>query len=223
MQCRGIVYAVKHVPRPRSLTPPQIADAALAVIERDGLAALSMRAVASALGVGTMSLYRYVASREALEALVVGRVFAGVDLRPPRTGPWTRRVAGQLQHLRGVLSSHPQLLPLMVLRGPSAPHLMTWLEGLLALLAEAGFTPDARVIAARTLGSYAIGAVQLEQLGPARGRAAELAGAPRAAFPLLRETAARARRLTADEEFQRGVAAVLRGLDPSERLPRRPR
>src|SRR6266542_4940063 len=69
------VYAVKSMPRPRSLTLPQIAAAALAVLERDGLAALSMRTVAVELDVGTMSLYRYVDSKEQVEELVVGLVF----------------------------------------------------------------------------------------------------------------------------------------------------
>jgi AcrR family transcriptional regulator len=59
------------VPRPRSLTPDQLAVAALAVIDRDGLAGLTMRAVATQLGVSTMGLYRYVRDRRELEALVV--------------------------------------------------------------------------------------------------------------------------------------------------------
>jgi hypothetical protein len=48
------------MPRPRSLSHDRIAAAALAVIDRRGLAALSMRTVAAELGMGTMSLYRYV-------------------------------------------------------------------------------------------------------------------------------------------------------------------
>src|SRR5438477_8989130 len=54
------------MPRPRSVTPERIARAALAVIDRDGLEGLSMRAVGQELGMGTMSLYRYVPDRGAL-------------------------------------------------------------------------------------------------------------------------------------------------------------
>jgi AcrR family transcriptional regulator len=50
------------------------------VIERDGPFGLSMRAVAQELGMGTMSLYRYVQSREQLEALVVDLVLEGLGL-----------------------------------------------------------------------------------------------------------------------------------------------
>jgi len=73
------VYAFKTMPRPRSLTQAAIAAAALAVIDRDGVAGLSMRAVAAELGTGTMSLYRYVADRDELERWVVDLVLAEVD------------------------------------------------------------------------------------------------------------------------------------------------
>ncbi|GHJ12712.1 MULTISPECIES: TetR/AcrR family transcriptional regulator [unclassified Micromonospora] len=64
----------------------QLADAALAVLDRDGLAGLTMRAVGAQLGTSTMGLYRYVADRDELESLVVERVLDRVDTRPP-VGP----------------------------------------------------------------------------------------------------------------------------------------
>ncbi|MFD1051394.1 TetR/AcrR family transcriptional regulator, partial [Kibdelosporangium lantanae] len=79
------------MPRPRSLDLADVATAALAVIDRDGLTGFAMRAVAVELGMGTMSLYRYVSDRAQLEALVVDQVLAGVDMTPPR-GTWQRQL-----------------------------------------------------------------------------------------------------------------------------------
>ena len=78
------------MPRPRSLTPDQIAAAALAVIDRDGLDALSMRTVARQLGIGAMSLYRYVTDRDQLEDLVVDLVLGAVDISLPSIRPLCR-------------------------------------------------------------------------------------------------------------------------------------
>ena len=109
------------MPRPRSLTTDQIADAALAVLDRDGLAALSMRAVARELGMGTMSVYRYVTDREELEVLVVDRVLAEVDVRVPR-GSAGRRLAALADRVRTAVGAHPAVTPLL----PPGMRLMSY-------------------------------------------------------------------------------------------------
>lgn len=80
------------MPRPRSLTSTRIATAAIAVVDRDGLDALSMRTVAGELGMGTMSLYRYVADRAELEQLVVDEVLARIDLTTSARASWRTQV-----------------------------------------------------------------------------------------------------------------------------------
>jgi AcrR family transcriptional regulator len=67
---------VTTAPRRRGPAPrysqEQLVDAALAVVETQGFAALSLRSVARHLGVGPMTLYTYVDSSDELAALVVG-------------------------------------------------------------------------------------------------------------------------------------------------------
>ena len=112
------MYALQRMPRPRSLTTPAIAATALAVLERKGLEGLSMRAVAGELGVGTMSLYRYVRSREELEGLVVERVLSTVDLDDLGPDvPWAERVATMCERVRDAVGAHPAVVPLVQL-GP---------------------------------------------------------------------------------------------------------
>jgi AcrR family transcriptional regulator len=206
-------YAVNPMPRPRSLTDDDIAAAALAVIDRDGLGALSMRSVGAELGMATMSLYRYVTDREQLEGLVVEHVLAGVDLTPPRRGPWTRQVAVLLDRVREAVARHPEVVPLTMTHRHSVPGSVRLGEALLGVLTPAGFSGEHRVIALRSLLSYLTGAIQLEHFGPLSGTGTEaLAALPPAQFPLLAETARQARHLGAADEFRRGLDVLLAGL-----------
>lgn len=201
------------MPRPRSLTPALLAEAALAVIERDGAFALSMRAVADELGMGTMSLYRYVQGREQLEGLVVDLVLEGLDLDVARHKTWIDKATALAQRARAAATAHPAATPLVLARRHASIHSLRWGEALLGVLAEAGFTGQRRVIAFRTIVAYVFGAVQLQQLGPLDGSGTEaIAALPREDFPLLAETARSARRIPPDTEFLNGLKLVLRGV-----------
>src|SRR5690242_10497698 len=61
-----------------TLTHPQIAEAAVALADAEGLAAVSMRRLAEQLGVSTMALYRYVANKDELLELMIDAVGDGV-------------------------------------------------------------------------------------------------------------------------------------------------
>jgi AcrR family transcriptional regulator len=201
------------MPRPRSLTLEQIATAALAVIDRDGLAAMSMRAVAGELGVSTMALYRYVSDRQELERLVVELVLGGVDTSPPPGGSWRERIAVLVGRMRDHVAAHPEIVPLTMTHRHHSPGVLRWSEAALGILAEAGIEGPDRVIALRGLLSYMIGAIQLEHLGPLAGPGTTaIAALSPAEFPHMAETASHARLIGPDEEFHGGLAIVLRGL-----------
>jgi AcrR family transcriptional regulator len=201
------------MPRPRSLSPDAIAEAALAVIDRDGVVSLSMRTVATELGVGTMSLYRYVTGREQLEGLVVDAVLAGIDLAVPSRASWSARVTLLVERVRDVIGSHPQVAPLLLARRHLAAPSLDWAEALLAALGEGGLSGRDRAIAFRAVLAYLFGAIQIEHLGSLSGAGtAALAGLPRRRYPHLAETAGHARKITPDDEFRRGLKIVLRGL-----------
>jgi AcrR family transcriptional regulator len=201
------------MPRPRSLSTNRIAAAALAVIDRDGLGALSMRGVAAELGMGTMSLYRYVTDREQLEELVVDLVLSTVDTTAPERAPWPRQVAILVERVRNAVAEHPDVVPLTMTHRHTSRSLLRWSESVLAVLTEAGFTGMHRVIVLRTLLSYLIGAIQLEHLGALSGPGtAAMAKLPPEEFPLLAQTARHGQPIPPDEEFRRGLTILLRGL-----------
>lgn len=204
------------MPRPKSLTQTDIAAAALAVADRDGLAAMSMRTVAAELGMGTMSLYRYVSDRDQLERLIVDHVLAGVDLTPPPRAAWTRQVATLAERVRAALAAHPEVVPLTVTHRHASTGTLQFAERVLAILTEAGFTGRRRVIALRSLFGYINGAIQLEHLGPLAGGGTDtMAALPAEDFPYLTETARTARRVPAGDEFRGGLEVLMRGLRAS--------
>lgn len=209
--------------RPRSLNLSTIATAALAVLDGEGLSALSMRSVAAELGMSTMALYRYVERREQIERLVVDLVLSDIDLSVPRRGTWIRQAVVLAGRIRRAVQMHPSVVPLLMVHRHSSPGVMRCAEAFLRLLTEEGFTGRARVISLRTIVSYVVGALEAQHLGPLPGPGtAAIAALPPDTFPLLAETARSAKHVTPDEEFEKGFAAVLLGLDHS-RETRRPR
>ena len=207
------MYAVKAMPRPRSLTPAQLADAALAVLDRDGLAGLTMRAVGAQLGTSTMGLYRYVADRDELEALVVERVLEPVDTRPPPDVPWADGIRDLAERVRRAVGLHPAVVPLLPVYRHRSPTILRWGEAVLAVLTGAGFTGTGRVIAFRALLGYVVGAIQMEHLGALAGPGtAVIAALPRGEFPLLAATARDAGVVVPEDEFGGGLDLLLDGL-----------
>ncbi|MFC6086107.1 TetR/AcrR family transcriptional regulator C-terminal domain-containing protein [Sphaerisporangium aureirubrum] len=201
------------MPRPRSLTHTALATAALAVIDRDGLGALSMRAVATELGMATMSLYRYVTDRHQLEGLVVELVLAEVDITPPPGLPWQAQVTALVDRVRAAVGAHPEVVPLTMTHRHTSLSLHRWTEAVLTVLTAAGFTGRPRVLALRAVLAHTVGSLQMQHLGSLAGPGtAVMTALSPDDYPLLAETARTARPIPPDEEFHHGLAALLTGL-----------
>jgi AcrR family transcriptional regulator len=201
------------MPRPRTLSPDRLAEAAIAVLDRDGLGGLTMRTVAGELGMSTMGLYRYVTDRDDVERIVVDHVLAGLDTTPPVGGDWRHRVRVMVERLRAAVIAHPAVIPLAMAHRQSSVHSMRWAEGVLGVLTESGFDGPRRVVALRAILAYVTGAIQLEHLGPLNGSGtAAIAALPVSEFPLMSEVARGARGMPPDTEFGGGLDALLAGL-----------
>ena len=200
------------VPRPRSLTTERLASATLAVIDRDGLDALTMRAVAKELGMATMSLYRYVTDKDELEVLVVDHVLANVNLTVP-PGDWRTRLTELLSRIRAAVAEHSATVPLLLRHRHSVPASLVQIEAMLAILTDAGFTGGQRAIAQRTIVAYTFGMLQNQHYGPLTGKGTATM-ATQQQFPLLAETARQARKTPPQEEFQKGLEIILKALTP---------
>ncbi|WP_036510271.1 TetR/AcrR family transcriptional regulator [Nocardia aobensis] len=200
------------MPRPKSLTAGEIAAAALAVIDRNALDALTIRAVAEELGMSTMSIYRYVKGREELERYIVDLVIASIDVSLEEHLSWRERIRILLQRFRDSVARHPQVAPLLLNYCFDSESALPWMEGLLETLAEAGFAGERRYIALRLMARFVSNSVQgqymrgsIEQSNPPANRAGR-------SFPLAAEIPIHARNVTADREFSDQLAIILDGL-----------
>lgn len=137
--------------RERPLTREELLDAALAIVDSEGLPALTMRRLAAAVGVEAMSLYYHVPHKEALLDGVVDRMRS--EMRLPETAPddWTDALEAIFAEYRRVLAAHPNMLPLAARRTDSAGA-----SGLEYLIAE-GVAPDDAVELYQSLVAFTIG------------------------------------------------------------------
>ena len=149
----------------RPLDRDAILAAAVSLVDRDGLGALNMRALATQLGVGTMSLYHHVPNKEALLDGVVEVLLADIELPDPASGTWDERASRMARSLRAVAMGHPNCIPLLVTRPFATGGSLGPCEAAFAVLFEAGLEPEHALVAFRTIVAYVLGFVTMESSG----------------------------------------------------------
>lgn len=122
----GIDAPGRRGPKP-GLTIQRIGDAGVAIADAEGLAGVSMKAVAAALGLTTMSLYRYVDSKEELFAVMVDCAYGAPDFDLFIAGDWRHRLDTWARVVAKSLLSHTWILD-VPLRPSMAPNTIGWME-----------------------------------------------------------------------------------------------
>jgi AcrR family transcriptional regulator len=141
-----------------TLTREQIVIAAMTLVDREGLPALSMRKLASELGVGTMSLYYHVPDKSALYDLILDAGMREVDLSmDDPSAPAQERVRAIAYALHDALLKHPHAAPIATSRSLRTPTQLLPVEKLLQIMTEAGMPPVDAMQAVNVIGQYAIG------------------------------------------------------------------
>jgi AcrR family transcriptional regulator len=130
----------KRGPKP-ALSVDRIAEAAIALADAEGLAAVSMERVAAGFGFTPMALYRYVPGKAELVALMVER---GIGQPPPLGGSWRERLAAWAAALGERWRAHPWSLDATDRLRPMGPNELAWLEAGLGALADTGLSPRQR-------------------------------------------------------------------------------
>src|SRR5690606_8436887 len=130
-------------------------DAAIAVVDREGGAGLTMRAVAQELGTGPMTLYNYVDDRTGLDALVVDGVLR--NLAPPAApdADWRADVMAIAESVWRAVRPHPNAIPLILSRRSRSPIFLDTAEALLAALARSGLSGGGLLAAFRAVTTLA--------------------------------------------------------------------
>jgi AcrR family transcriptional regulator len=156
---------VRETGRPQGLNRERIVAAALELLDSEGLAALSMRALGKRLDAGATSLYRHVANKDELVELVVDEVYAEVDVREPsgREG-WREDAAEAARSLRAMALRHPWVAGVLGQVGLSylGPNLARASSRMTDLLTAAGFDAGEADQAMSAIVAYVVGTVTSE-------------------------------------------------------------
>jgi AcrR family transcriptional regulator len=154
-------------PRQALLTRERIVDAASALVDKEGLDALSMRRLATELGVQGPSLYNHFGTKAEIVDAVADAVIERIDLTPFGAYEWPEAVRRWAQSYRAVLVAHPNIVPALA-TGPGRrrPAALAMAEAVFGALVEAGWPPARAthigallryLVIGSALGSFALG------------------------------------------------------------------
>lgn len=156
-----LLWAPRHLPArgPKpGLTLDQIVDAAIAVADADGFGALSMRRVARELGVGTMSLYRYVPSKVELLDLMLDKISdPSPQVEQAKGLDWRGVLEVAARGSYQLYTGHPWLLQINWARPVFGPSTLAGVELVISGLDGLGLTGQERVAAMFAVNSYVTG------------------------------------------------------------------
>lgn len=210
------------------LTREVIIRASLRIVDNEGLEAFSMRRLGAELKANPMAVYYHFPNKAALLDGLVEAVMSEIDLGiDDPSKPVDERIHTAMQEYRRVLLSHPRALRVVTSRGISTQTAFRPVELLLAILKEAGFEPTDALSAVNILAAFVRGAVisqvnsmveeELNYSEPqsvtARANAIQEM-LPSDQFPILCKMMSSSSScfISFDEEFERGIKALIRGL-----------
>lgn len=126
------------------LSLERIVAAAVGIAETEGLGAVAMSRVAADLGAATMSLYRYVAAKDELLALMVDSTYGPPPGRHAGE-PWREGLSRWAWAQHSALRKHSWVVRVPITEPPSTPNQIAWLEAGLACLADTGLDESTKL------------------------------------------------------------------------------
>jgi AcrR family transcriptional regulator len=215
------------------LTRQRVVTEALAVIAQDGANALTMRSLATRLGVVPGALYHHVRNKQQLHDLVLDNVLAEVDVHPDPSLAWTEQLKDLAHRLRQVLEDHPGIAAILKTRDPLGPHSLALAEAFLSPLQAAGFGDREAGLAFFLLVDYTIGfavsspatSVNEQRVRDAaiRSQLHEFFGSlPPDRFPALVALGEHVWVDNRDQRFTAGLQVLVDGLQHTRNSPHRP-
>lgn len=138
------------------LSRERVLRTAVALADRDGVEAISMRRLSSELGVVPMALYKHVANKEELLDGMLDVVVAEFD--PPRTDmEWRDAVRERILSARRALLRHPWASRVMETRSEPTPIVMAYMDSMIRMFRDGGFSIDLTHHAMHAMGSRLMG------------------------------------------------------------------
>lgn len=144
------------MPRRSPLTTQRVVEAAAAVADRRGLAAVSMRNVGKELGVEAMSLYHHVADKASLLNQLADFIVEQIAL-PEVSDPWREAMTLRANSAHTVLYAHPWAIDLIESRPTPGVPLLRHHDRIVGCLMESGFSAALATHAFATIDAYIYG------------------------------------------------------------------
>jgi AcrR family transcriptional regulator len=211
-------------PAKAPLSEDAVVDAALAILQSEGLEAVTMRRVAAALDTGAASLYVYVSGREGLLQAMLDRVTATVELEVPDPSRWRAQLHSLLQRMRQALVAHPGIAAITLGDPPTTEAVLRLTENLLGILLAGGLAPQDAAWACDIFVLLVTAVTSEDEVRHARGRSGDeqrnqvgeiyrkFAGLPPDRFPLITAHAAEMVAGDSDERFRFAIDVVVDGV-----------
>lgn len=144
--------AVQKKKRTKPLTKDELFTRALAIVDAEGLEALSMRRLAAEVGVEAASLYHHIPNKDALLDGVVVTMRSEIQLPMPLPEDWIDLMVAIFAEYRRVLAAHPNLVVLSGRNVESDPE-----ESGLIFLTQIGFSDDVAVDLWQSMIAFVVG------------------------------------------------------------------
>jgi AcrR family transcriptional regulator len=208
----------------KPLSSDRVLRAAVDVADAGGLASLTIRSLADALGVKPMSVYHHVANKDAILDGIVDLVFAEIEL-PAGTGAWRAEMQERAASARAALGRHPWAIGLLESRRSPGPANLRHHDAVLGSLRAGGFPVDLAGHAYALIDSYVYGFALQEAGLPFSSESGDdvaavaepmMAQFPEGAYPHLVELArdyVLQPGYAFAHEFDFGLALILDGLE----------
>ena len=194
-----------------------IVSTALALVDREGLKALSMRRLGAELGVDPMAIYYYLPNKQALLDAIVEAVMTGIDLSVdiPAASP-EQRILRAARAYRDAMLAHVNALPVVLSHGPATEAALRPVELLTGILRDAGLGPGEAFSGMNVIAAAVRGFAGMIASGGGKAPSGEQIQAmslafPTDEFPYLREAMPFACEFP-DRGFEFGIRALARGL-----------
>jgi TetR/AcrR family tetracycline transcriptional repressor len=220
----GMKRRPRKEPPSSPLQRERIVGAALGLVDREGLKALSMRRLGAELGVDPMAVYYHIPNKQALLDAIVEAVMASIDLSVDDPAkPIEERILRAARAYRDALLAHANALPILLAHGPATPAALRPVELLIGILRDAGLPPAEAFAGMNLLAAAVRGAVGSAAESSRPHRPEEVQATMRsfsgAEFPKLLEAAPFIGDFL-ERGFEFGIRAIARGLlaEPRRRL-----
>lgn len=191
------------------LTGDMVLGAAMELVDRDGLAALTMRRLGSELGVEAMTIYHHVPNKDALLDGLVERLVVDASAPLSEEGTWQEALRGFAHAWLAALRAHPNVLPLVLTRPAVTTTNLDLMESVLHRLERAGFGLGRGLDVIYAVTGFVVGQAALSPV-EADAQVDELAAAGLEGHPLLAE-AARDSATQQVDRFDYALDAMLAG------------